>query len=621
MNTNTTFTGMVIVALLLGACAPTSTPTSNIPVTGSESIGTISAQETLVESGPIDKLISVTKPEIFYNNSTVRVTNGGVAKLDFLVNQISILLFNDTAVDDVKADPAGTPDRAVRMKLVFGGLSGEVTKNGIPVKFEIANGVNVYVLGTQFLVLYDPETHTTYIGNFDGTIAFTIPGQSAQFTQAGQIYEISSNFEIRQSTLNFTRADIENLTSARRSTLLATLKGYLEPTATPTPTTTLTPSQTPSLTPSPTITLTPTKIIPCNKAVFVADVTIPDGTSFSPGFQFTKVWRLRNMGTCTWTNGYSLVFYRGEQMGGLTSINIPSTVAPGQTVDVAVNFVAPSLPGAYRGDWMLRSSSGTLFGAGANGTTPIWVKINVVVIAVTTPSVGSPDLTVSIASGPAATCDPKILTACITITMVGFVITNASNTDATSRFQVLIEATGKQSSTITVNGLAAGSSQNLVQDFQGSCFNPDCTARVTVDSSNTIPESNENNNVSEKTVTGNGISTITPTATRTATITATASRGAITGIMFADNSNGTGTPNAPDPGESIANKAVTLYDSTNQVILARTTTDANGKYIFSNLQAGTYNVRWINNCIEDVAAVSVSAGNTQTRNLPLNAIC
>src|SRR5690349_12154805 len=39
----------------------------------------------------------------------------------------------------------------------------------------------------------------------------------------------------------------------------------------------------------------------CDSAAYVKDVTIPDGTIFSPGAQFTKTWRLQNIGTCTWT--------------------------------------------------------------------------------------------------------------------------------------------------------------------------------------------------------------------------------------------------------------------------------------------------------------------------------
>jgi hypothetical protein len=252
---------------------------------------------------------------------------------------------------------------------------------------------------------------------------------------------------------------------------------------------------------------------------------------------------------------------------------------------------------------MLRSQTGALFGAGSNGTTPIWVTINVVVITVTTPPVGSPDLTVSITSGPRTACDPNILTACITISTVGFVITNASSADVTSSFQILIEATGKQSMTMTVSGLAAGSSQNLVQDFPGSCFNPDCTARVTVDPSNTIVEANENNNAAANTVTA-----IPP--------------GAIAGIEFSDDNNN----GIPDPGEAIANDTITLYDSTGKSKLTSTTTDASGRYAFPNLSPGTYYVGWdANSCgspIPTEAPVNVSAGNTEVKNIKnSNIIC
>jgi Ig-like domain-containing protein/SdrD B-like protein len=389
MNTNKTFAGIVFVAFILSACNLPSTSAS-IPITGA--IGMISPEETLVESGHIGQLVQVSGIENFYNNDAVRVTQGGVAKLDFLGNQISIRLFNDTEVHDVTADPSETVDPVVRMKLVFGGLSGEVTKNGIPAKFNIANGVNIYILGTQFLILYDPATSTTYIGNFDGTIAYNTPAQqSIQFIQAGQLYEISSTFEVNSRVINFTRADIDSLTLSTRSTLLTTLRSYLDLTPTPTPTSTppLLPTITLTSTTIPVLipTITPAQSVAsaCDQADFAGDVTVPDGTSFSPSSQFTKVWRLRNAGTCTWTTSYSLVFYTGEQMAG-KSINIPSIVAPGQTVDIAVGLVAPALPGSYRGEWMLRNSSGALFGAGANGTTPIWVAINVISTVTLTPT-------------------------------------------------------------------------------------------------------------------------------------------------------------------------------------------------------------------------------------------
>ena len=502
MKTNTTCAAIVILTLLLSACGANATPTAIVPNTGTdpESIGIISAEQTLVESGTSENLLQVTSTEDFFNHYTVRVTNGGTAKLDFFVNQISLRLFNDTAVGNVRADPSGTPDRAVRMKLVFGGLSGEVTKNGVPVQFELTNGVNIYILGTQFLVLYDPETNTTYIGNFDGTVAYTTPAQpSVQFIQAGQLYELSPSFETKATVLNFNRADLETRTLTRRVRLLETLRNFLEPTATPTAMQTATPTTTLTASPTATITATPTRIIPCNRAAFVSDVTIPDGTSFSPGFQFTKVWRLRNAGTCTWTTGYSLVFQRGEQMGARPSVSLPSTVPPGQTVDVEVGLVAPSLPGSYQGDWMLMSSSGVLFGAGAGGTTPVWVKINVK---------GLPNLTVSITGEPAPDCSgsvpvptqggtPTPMPSRCTTT-IEFIVSSTNAVAVASSFEVLIEVNDIQPRTVTVNDLPAGASQDISVVLDGFCYNPDCTVRVTVDSTNVVPESDEADNVSEE---------------------------------------------------------------------------------------------------------------------------
>lgn len=146
------------------------------------------------------------------------------------------------------------------------------------------------------------------------------------------------------------------------------------------------PAPPPTLTPLPPLTATatpfdtPPPTIPpagCDKAAFVSDVTIPDSTLLAPGAGFTKTWRLRNVGRCTWTTAYSLVFYSGEQMGAPTSVNFPWSVAPGQTVDLSVNMVAPPSAGEYRGFWILRNASGALFGIGQNADMPFWTTIKV----------------------------------------------------------------------------------------------------------------------------------------------------------------------------------------------------------------------------------------------------
>lgn len=105
-----------------------------------------------------------------------------------------------------------------------------------------------------------------------------------------------------------------------------------------------------------------------------------------------------------------------------------------------------------------------------------------------------PDLTVTITNGPAPGGDSIVF---------DFVITNNSTTDVTSSFEVLMEANGVPSKTITVNGLASGASQSFSETLGlGSCFTPDCTVVVTVDSNNDITESDETNNVDAQTTIG-----------------------------------------------------------------------------------------------------------------------
>ena len=145
------------------------------------------------------------------------------------------------------------------------------------------------------------------------------------------------------------------------------------PTQTPVPATATSVANTPI---PPTNTAIPTAVTYCDWATFIKDVTIPDGTQLSPGETFTKTWRLQNRGTCTWTPDYDVVFYSGAQMSG-TTMQVPDYVAPGQSVDVAVTFTAPSAPGHYVGYWILRNSSGILFGTGAWADETFYVDIYV----------------------------------------------------------------------------------------------------------------------------------------------------------------------------------------------------------------------------------------------------
>ena len=113
---------------------------------------------------------------------------------------------------------------------------------------------------------------------------------------------------------------------------------------------------------------TPTSGKCTHNMTYVADVTVPDGQQFSPGSYFTKTWRIKNSGTCTWTTNYTFDFVSGNQMNGWRQ-PLPKTVYPGDTVDISINMTAPNTPGSYQGNWQLKDPFG--YGIG----TPIWVKI------------------------------------------------------------------------------------------------------------------------------------------------------------------------------------------------------------------------------------------------------
>lgn len=105
-----------------------------------------------------------------------------------------------------------------------------------------------------------------------------------------------------------------------------------------------------------------------DKVQLISDVTIPHHTLIRPGQSFTKIWRLRNMGTCRWENGYCFVFVGGSPMYAQDTIIVPP-IQPKGVVDISVPMIAPSTPGTYQSQWRMRNERNELFG------TPIWVKI------------------------------------------------------------------------------------------------------------------------------------------------------------------------------------------------------------------------------------------------------
>ena len=124
------------------------------------------------------------------------------------------------------------------------------------------------------------------------------------------------------------------------------------------PTATAEMTATPSLTPTPAISNTPA---PCADAAWVKDISIPDGASMKPGETFTKTWKIKNTGSCTWNTDFYLIFGYGEKMDGIDTA-LGSTVEPGQEVEISVTLTAPSKTGDYYSWWRLKNEWGVPFG-------------------------------------------------------------------------------------------------------------------------------------------------------------------------------------------------------------------------------------------------------------------
>lgn len=96
---------------------------------------------------------------------------------------------------------------------------------------------------------------------------------------------------------------------------------------------------------------------------YIADLTVPDGSTLTAGIEFVKEWHVRNTGTRPWDDGYALHFESDEQMGGPDSVPLPP-LQPGDFGIVAVPLTAPERAGRYRSTWKSRNADGEPFGPG-----------------------------------------------------------------------------------------------------------------------------------------------------------------------------------------------------------------------------------------------------------------
>ena len=104
----------------------------------------------------------------------------------------------------------------------------------------------------------------------------------------------------------------------------------------------------------------PEPVKPCNKALFISE-TVPDHSEFSPNEDFTKTWRVENVGTCTWNTNYRIELQSGEAMGAGYTHYFPQIIHPGERMDVVLELDAPPEEGEYTSWWQLQDDQGKKF--------------------------------------------------------------------------------------------------------------------------------------------------------------------------------------------------------------------------------------------------------------------
>jgi hypothetical protein len=118
----------------------------------------------------------------------------------------------------------------------------------------------------------------------------------------------------------------------------------------------------PTPTPTPTLAITPAVDTSCEpSARFVEDVTVPDDSLYNSGVNFTKTWRLRNDGECTWQPGTKWAFISGDLLGAQSPVDV-ELAEPGRIVEISVEMEAPPSPGTYKSYWRMQGPDGEFFG-------------------------------------------------------------------------------------------------------------------------------------------------------------------------------------------------------------------------------------------------------------------
>ncbi len=123
-----------------------------------------------------------------------------------------------------------------------------------------------------------------------------------------------------------------------------------------------TPAPSPSPTPAQLQSPTPSSAETChNYLVFVADLTIPDGSEAAPGERLVKQWRVENTGECNWSAGYTVQLISGPDLGASRTQALYPARRKAKAI-LQITFTAPQEPGTYTSMWQAFDPQGMPFG-------------------------------------------------------------------------------------------------------------------------------------------------------------------------------------------------------------------------------------------------------------------
>jgi hypothetical protein len=118
-------------------------------------------------------------------------------------------------------------------------------------------------------------------------------------------------------------------------------------------------------------------LVPGDASAFVADVTIPDGTTVGTGQRFVKTWEIANTGTVAWHGRFLLRAHLPRDNGRCatpTQVPVPDT-PPGHDVDISVPAMASDTPGSCWVGWKMVDGEGRFCFAGLR---PVYFLVTVV---------------------------------------------------------------------------------------------------------------------------------------------------------------------------------------------------------------------------------------------------